>query len=458
MLINLGEPMPVPSMALMQQITVNELDVIRDREALGFSTGSIDAKRPEAWQVYGYKPHVKFTEMYQAYERGGAGHGAVHRILDKCWQQLPRIKTPGADEVTPWEAKTLATLNSIKGFHKLRDLDRKNMVGRYAALIYRIADNMKMIDPLVRGSRLVDLVPVFEDQIEVTEWHQDKNAENYGTPKMYQYRTKRPDSLGGTSEGPAEWVPVHPSRVQIMAEGSSGNMFDGVPLLRAGFNALVDIEKISGGSAESYLKNSARTLTFEYDANAVPSNLGPNGEKIDVKRAHEEQVKKVNRNQDSAIITQGAKAGVLQTHTSDPTGAFQLAANLFSASVQVPFTTLFGQQTGRLASDQDRQDMNDRCKSRQQNEITPVITELITRLQAAGLIDAGDFVIEWPPLDAPGDKDRLEIAKAMTAAMREAFAAGAPDLFDVDEIRKVAGYEPLTTDPAAPKEGDPASA
>lgn len=442
----------------MQQITVNELDVIRAREALGFSSGSIDAKRPDAWGVYGYPQQVTFAQMYQAYERGGAGHGAVHRILDKCWQQLPRIKTPGADEVTPWEAKTLATLNSIKGFHKLRDLDRKNMIGRYSALIYRIADNQKLSEPLAKGSRLVDLVPVFEDQIKVTEWHQDANAENFGTPKMFQYRTKRLEGMEHTDGSPVDWVSVHPSRVQIMAEGSSGDMFDGVPLLRAGFNALVDVEKISGGSAESYLKNSARTLIFKYDKDANPTAIGPNGEQLSVKKAHEEQVKKVNRNQDAAIVTQGADAGVLQTQTSDPTGAFQLAANLFSASVQVPFVVLFGQQTGRLASDQDRQDMNDRCKSRQQNEITPVISELITRLQAAGLIDAGDFVIEWPPLDAPGDKDKLEIVKAMTAAMKEAFGAGVPDLFDADEIRKVAGYAPLAIDPAAPKEGDPASA
>lgn len=440
----------------MNTITVNELDVIRAREALGFSTGSIDTKRPDAWGVYGYPQQVTFAQMYQAYERGGAGHGAVHRILDKCWQQLPRIKTPGADEVTPWEAKTLATLNSIKGFHKLRDLDRKNMIGRYSALIYRVADSKVLREPLERGTRLVDLVPVFEDQIKVTDWHQDKNEENYGTPKMYQYRTKRLESAEHTDGAPVDWVDVHPSRVQIMAEGSSGDMFDGVPLLRAGFNALVDVEKISGGSAESYLKNSARTLTFEYDVNAVPSNLGPNGEKIDVKRAHEEQVKKVNRNQDSAIITQGGKAGVLQTHTSDPTGAFQLAANLFSASVQIPFTILFGAQTGRLASDQDQEDMHKRCKSRQGAELTPMLDEFVRRMQAAGLIDAGEFVIEWPPLDAPGDKDKLELLKAMTAAMREAFAAGVPNLFSADELRRVAGYEPLQEEDL-PKEGDPAS-
>ncbi len=443
-------------MALMQQITVNELDVIRAREALGFSTGSIDAKRPDSWGVYGWPEVVTFAQMYRAYERGGAGHGAVHRLLDKCWQKLPRIKTPGSDDKSPWEEKTSATFKAAKVFAKLRDLDRKNMVGRYAALIYRIADNLPLSQPLVKGSRLVDLVPVFEDQIKVTDWHQDKTQENYGTPKMYQYRTKRMESLENTDGAPVGWEDVHPSRVQIMAEGSAGDMFDGVPLLRAGFNALVDLEKVTGGSGESYLKNSARTLTFEYDANATPTAIGPNGEQLSVKKAHEEQVKKVNRNQDAAIVTQGAKAGVLQTTVSDPTGAFQIAANLFAASVQIPFTILFGQQTGRLASDQDKQDMDDRCKSRQDNELTPVITELVTRLQAAGLIDAGEFEVEWQDISAPSDEKKIQNLKDMVSAMKEAFAAGVPDLFTVDELRKVVGYEPLKVE-GLPTEGDPAS-
>ena len=132
-------------------------------------------------------------------------------------------------------------------------------------------------------------------------------------------------------------------------------------------------------------------MTFEYSPDATPVNIGENGQKVSTKQAHEDQVRAINRNQDAAIVTQGAKAGLLQTHTSDPTGAFQLAANLFSASVQIPFTVLFGQQTGRLASDEDKADMLARCKSRQESDLTPMVEEFIVRMQAAGIIEAGEF-------------------------------------------------------------------
>jgi len=435
-------------------IIANEIDLIRAREDLLGS--ALDQKRPDSWRVYGYPDQITFRTMLAAYERGGAGHGAVHRLLDGCWQGLPRIKQPAADKETPWEKKTAQVLRSVRAWHKLRDFDRRNMVGRYAALIYRVADGKALREPLDRAQRLVDLVPVYEDQITVTKWETDTTSEGYGQPLMYQYKTRRLE--GADMQGaPMEWQDVHPSRVQIMAEGSAGDMFDGVPMLKAGFNALVDIEKVSGGSAESYLKNSARTLTFEYSPDANPVSIGEDGQKVSVKQAHEEQVRKLNRNQDAAIVTQGGKTAVLQTHTSDPTGAFQLAANLFSASVQIPFVILFGQQTGRLASDQDQKDMQKRCKSRQSNELTPMIEEFIRRMQAIGIIDTGEFEVEFQDIGAPSDKEKLESLKAMTTASREAFGAGMQELFDVNELRAVAGYEPIAI-VDMPVEGDPVDA
>jgi hypothetical protein len=240
--------------------------------------------------------------------------------------------------------------------------------------------------------------------------------------------------------------------VQILAEGSVGDMFDGVPLLKAGFNSLVDLEKISGGSGESFLKNSARTLVFQYDRDTAVQAIGENGEKVSVRQAHEEQARALNRNQDSSIVMQGGTAQTLQTSTHDPEPSFVVAANLFSASVRIPFVILFGQQTGRLASDEDKADFAARAKSRQVNELTPMLEQFVRRMQAAGIIEPGEFEIEWPDVAAPSEREKVELLKAYTAAMREAFAAGVQGLFEADELRRVVGFEPLQND-GMPTEG-----
>ncbi len=441
----------------MPQVTINASDldaIVRARTAaLGSAYGGVlDGKRPAAWTQYGWPETLTFEQLYSAYERTGPGFGAVHRLRDKCWQKPPRIKAKASDVETPWETKLTATLKAINGWSKLRDFDRRNLVGRFAGLIYRVADGKPLSEPLDRATKLVDLVPVYENQLQVLRWHSDMaDAENYGKPAMWQYR-RRSLTSGDTKGKPEEWADVHPSRVQVLAEGSVGDdFFDGVPLLRAGFNALVDLEKIQGGSAESFLKNSARTLVFKYDANASPQVITTAADGTattkTVREVHEEQTRALNTNQDSSVVIQGGDAKTLDTHISDPTDSWEVAANTFAAAVQIPFTILFGQQTGRLASDEDKADMVARCVARQENELTPMLEQLVRRLQAAGLVDEGDFEIEWPPLDAPTEGAKADNLGKLTTAMKAASEAGLSDpLFDANELRKVAGFEERADD------------
>lgn len=442
----------------------SENDIGRMRMELLSAFGSIDAKRPDAWTCYGYKETPTFDDYRRAYDRGGAGHGAVHRLLDKCWQELPRIKKKASDAETPWEKSVTDKIEAITGFQKLRELDRRNMVGHYAGLIYRVADGLALDQPMVRASELVDIIPLFEDQIRVTSWHSDKTQpDTYGKPAMFQYRQRSPSSKGDTQAKPEDWADVHPSRVQMFAEGAVGDdFFEGVPLLKAGFNALVDIEKLSGGGAESALKNSSRTLVIKFDKDASPEVItkNPDGTESNksVSDVIEEKTRKLNRNQDSSIGFQGADVTALNTTVSDLSSQFDIATNLFAASVQLPVTVLFGAQTGRLASDQDQKDYLARCKSRQVNELTPMLTQFVARMQAAGIFEPGEFEIEWPSLDAPSDDAKVSILDKLTSAMQKAAAAGLTEpLFDANELRKIAGFEERATD-GMPGEGDPAQA
>lgn len=447
----------------MNTITVNEVDLLRARtEFLGGFFGALDAKRPAAWTVYGYPEQVTFPMLLTAYMRGGPAQGAVHRLLDTCWQDNPRIMAPGSDTETQWERDVATVLDDVDAWEKLQDFDRRNLVGRFAALIYRVADNLPLDQPLVKASALVDLVPLYEDQIKVTSWYSDPaDWQNFGKPRMFQFRGMSPAALaaGDTQAQPEQWLDVHPSRVQILAEGSVGGMFDGVPLLLPGFNALVDLEKVTGGSAESYLKNSARTLNVNYMPDASPQASVGASTAAEVAEAHDTMIKRVNRNQDAGLVTQGATVTALQTTTHDPEGAWMAAANTFAAGVRIPFTLIFGQQTGRLASDEDQKDMQARGKSRRARLLTRMLREFVKRMQACGVLPDGKFKIEWPPLDAPGDKDRAELLKSMTAAMQAAAASGLTEpLFVGKELRKVQGYEPLEAvdlPPAPPPEPVP---
>jgi len=156
----------------------------------------------------------------------------------------------------------------------------------------------------------------------------------------------------------------------------------------------------------------------------------------------QEQTRALNRNQDSALVLQGGEATTLQTTVSDLSPQFEISANIFAASVGMPFTILFGQQTGRLASDEDQKEMNARAAARQDDTLTPMLTEFVTRMQACGIFEPGEFEIEWPDLGAPTDEQKIDNAKKMADTNQVAFNGGATEpVFDNDEIRKAAGYE-----------------
>lgn len=435
-------------------------EMARAREAsLSGLIGALDNKRPRAWDQYGYPETVTFAAMLKAYERGGVAHGAVHRLLDKCWAGWPRIKQPDEDEETDWETKVKELFKARDLWRKLRDLDRRNMIGRYAAIIYRVADGQPLSAPLVRARELVDIVPLYEDQIRVQAWNTDTASPDYGLPMMFQYRSRPPNAEDRQGQ-PEQWVDVHPSRIQILAEGAVGSdFFDGVPLLRAGFNSLVDLEKISGGSAEGFLKNSARTVVVKLDAGgsmqhlaSTPGQALPTGADISTKL--NDKVRDLNRNIDAAMLVQGGDASTLQTSQITPGPSFEVAGNMFAASVRMPFTVLFGQQTGRLASDEDNADFMARAQSRQNNELTPMLDQFVTRMQAAGIIDAGEFEIEWPPLDAPGEADQLANAKTMAEINEINSRAGQSAVFDANEIRGVAQFEERDELEDIPLEGE----
>lgn len=218
----------------MTDLVTNSYEIARARAQFLGDLG-LDAKRPMAWVQYGYEQSISFDTLLAAYERGGAAHGAVHKLLDGCWQKLPRIKSPASDKESAWEKKAGKVLRGINARAKLRDFYWRNLVGRHSALIYRAGDGQTLSEPLDRATWLVDLIPVYESQIKVTTWHSD--AEDYGTPSMFQYRCMALPGVD-TQGRPEEWADVHPSRVQILAKGSVGDFFEGVPLLRAGFNRL----------------------------------------------------------------------------------------------------------------------------------------------------------------------------------------------------------------------------
>lgn len=424
-------------------------------QALGVSGNT---KRPTLYQEFGYPEAISFRDFYNIYRRNAAGFAVVHRLLDGCWQDYPVIVdgdlTDKAKKTNEWEAKVTKFMK--KWWPKIKDADRRNMVGRYSALLLQIKDSRDWKEPVdinvVRAlgeSALVKLIPVWEPQLTVADWDNDRQSDTFGQPKMFNFNEQ---PVGDQDfVGPLRGEPVHPDRVILFCEGSEDeNTLSGIPLLEAGYNKLLDLEKISGGGAEGFLKNASRQIAVEFSKETDMATLASQAKAAgydDLGQAMGDKVNKLNRGTDAAAVMQAGQMRVLSVTPGDPGPTWEVTANELAASVQIPFTITFGQQTGRLASDEDKTDWAIRRNTRRNGFLTDRTTAVLQRFWTLGIIDPptkGEVTIQWTDLLAPGEKEKIEnMSKLADVVQKTTGMYGGEAPVTINELRQVIGLEPL---------------
>lgn len=448
-----------------EQFLVNALADAVGRQRMMYGARNGNTKRTKLYEEFGYPDELGFDQYYRAYERNPVAYAAVHKLLESCWTDKPTIidgdENRESTETTPWE-KTATKLLS-KHWAKIKDADRRNLVGRYSALLIQFKDGREWKYPVdssvvkrLGDKAIVRLIPAWESQIKPGDLDKDKMSDTYGQPISFLFNEQPVGDDG--AYGPVRSETVHPDRVIILCEGSEDeNMLSGVPFLRAGYNKLLDLEKISGGSAEGFLKNASRQLGISFDAQTDMKTLADMATKAgykDLGEAMNDKMMKLNRGTDSALVTQSGTTSVLSVAAADPAPSWTVTANEFSSSIQCPFTILFGQQTGRLASDEDKADWAKRCNGRRWGFQTAVVQMLLERFWKIGVIDAptsGEVTLAWSDLLAPSEKEKIANMQAMAAVAKDTQQAFGTPAIDENEVRTVGELEPRK----APSTPDP---
>lgn len=440
-----------------EQFLVNALADAVGRQRMLYAGKNGNTKRTKLWDEFGYPEQVDFDGYYRAYERNAVAHAAVHNLLDSCWVDSPTIidgeEGKEYTETTPWEKQVTKLLK--KHWAKIKDADRRNLVGRYSALLIQFKDGGDWKDSVnvatvkaLGDKAVIRLIPAWESQVTPGTYVTDVQSDRYGQPEFY-YFNEQPVGDDKTY-GPTRSVQVHPDRILIICEGSEDeNMLSGVPFLRAGYNKLLDLEKISGGSAEGFLKNASRQLSMEFDGATQIDELVKQAKAAGYEtlaEAMNDKVLKLNRGTDAAIAMQAGKVGVLSVAAADPSASWTVAANEFSASIQSPFTIQFGQQTGRLASDEDKSVWAKRCNGRRWGHQTALVTMVIERFWMTGVIampTSGEVTLAWSDLLAPSEKEKIANMLAMADVAQKTQQAFGTSSVEPNEIRATGELEPL---------------
>ncbi|ELC7354644.1 anti-CBASS protein Acb1 family protein [Enterobacter hormaechei] len=413
---------------------LNDARMARARMGLLAPTMGLDNKRHSAWCEYGFPEQVTYENLYALYRRGGIAHGAVEKLVGKCWQTNPEIiEGDDADESeneTTWEKKSKQVFTN-RLWRAFADADRRRLVGRYAGILLHIRDGKDWNLPAIKGRGLQKVSVAWAGSLTVSEWDTGINSKTYGQPKMWQYAERLPN-------GSSRRVNIHPDRVFILGDYSD----DAIGFLEPAYNAFVSLEKVEGGSGESFLKNAARQLNVNFEKEIDFNNLASlYGVSIDeLQDKFNDVAGEMNRGNDVLMTTQGATVTPLVTAVADPSATYNVNLQTAAAGVDIPTRILVGNQQAERSSTEDQKYFNARCQSRR-GELSFEIEDFCDKLIELQVIDAVvQKAVIWDDLSAQSDSEKLDAALKM-AQINSASIATGEQPFTGEEIRTVAGYE-----------------
>ncbi|EBO2642599.1 DUF1073 domain-containing protein, partial [Salmonella enterica subsp. enterica serovar Schwarzengrund] len=300
-----------------------------------------------------------------------------------------------------------------------------------AGILLHIRDNKAWNLEPTKGRGLEKVSIAWAGSLKVSEWHDGVVSKNYGQPKMWQYTEILPN-------GSSRRVDIHPGRVFILGDYTD----DAIGFLEPAYNAFVSLEKVEGGSGESFLKNAARQLNVNFEKEIDFNNLASlYGVSIDeLQEKFNEVAGEINRGNDVLMTTQGATVTPLVTAVADPTATYDVNLQTASAGIDIPTRILVGNQQAERSSTEDQKYFNARCQSRR-GELSFEIEDFCDKLINLGIIDPiGHKTVIWDDLNAQSDSEKLDAAQKMSQINSASLATG-EQVFTGEEIRVAAGYE-----------------
>lgn len=405
-----------------------------------------DTKHQHA-KDFGWPDDVQFEDALRMYRRNSIARAGVNKTVLKTWQDFPELWETEKAGKTKTEADIAQHFLRLGLWRVLAEADRRAIVGGYAGVILRLGDSKGFNEPVdaVSGGieGLVEVIPVWRNQLTVAEWITDTGNDDYGQPKAFTFNEAAMDGTAGRS------FQIHPDRVLIWsADGTVASRSD----LEPGYNDLLDMEKVKGAGGEGFWKNAKSAPVFEVDKEAklgeMASSMGVDAEGI--ADAMNEQVEEWQKGFDKLLMIQGMQAKTLNVTLPSPEHFHSIPLLSFAASLGIPAKVLIGSQTGERASTEDASEWDQTCNARREGIAKPRIKALADRLERFGILPAKDWFVGWSDLTEASPTEKLARAEKMASINQ---TLGSEPAFTAAEVREEAGYDPGTL-PKSPDDLD----
>jgi len=360
------------------------------------------------FNALGYPQIIRYKDYHNRYARQEIAKAIIDKPVKATWQgqgwNVQEILEKEGNEKTQFEL----AVNELKKQFKLRSvfirLDKMVGLGKYAVLLLGTNDLTKQDSwskPIQKSKnlKLTFIKPYDESSAIVNKTITDPKDPRFGLPLNYL--------IGGKD------IPVHWTRVIHVVDEVLENELEGIPRLKAVYNRLMDIEKISGGDAEMFWRGARPGYTGNVDKEYQLTD-----KMID---DLEKQLDEYEHNLRRFLVNEGIQYKALAQQVADPSNHIDIQLQLISAETGIPKRILVGSERAKLASTQDTQEWKELIQNRRNTYATEMILRpFLDRLIMFGIIPKpkNGYEVVWEDLFSLSEKDRVEIGSQRATALK----------------------------------------
>jgi len=194
--------------------------------------------------------------------------------------------------------------------------------------------------------------------------------------------------------------------------------------MKSTYNRLSDLRKILSGSGEMFWKGAFPGYAFETNPDVTTGDVTTE----ELRDSLKEQILAYSEGLQRYLAVAGVTVKPLVPQLANPEKHFATELRAIAVSLGVPNRIFLGSEEAKLASTADRETWMQRLLARQDKYLTPLlIGPFIDRMIEIGVLPepSTSYVIEWPPLTMPNEKDKAEVANILAEAIQRYIESGA---------------------------------
>jgi hypothetical protein len=364
-----------------------------------------------------YPDSITTSDYVKMFDREGLAERVVNIFPEESWAMNPEVKEDNTSDESEFDKKWKEIEKQQKIYHYLQRVDVLSGIGRYGVLLLGLNDGLELKEPVASineltgekvGSTELELIflkPFQEVNVDIDKKEEDSKSPRFDQPVLYNLKFENTDGSGSQSRK------VHWTRVIHIADNRLTSEVFGKPRMKSIYNRLLDIRKVLSGSGEMFWKGAYQGLGFETQKDFADATIDSD--------ALKETMRDYSSGLQRFIHAQGLNIKNLAPNIADPASHIKVQIEYIALSLGVPVRLLIGSERGELASSQDQKSWNKRISKRREDYLSPLVLRLlIDRLIIFGVLpEVKEYVIVWPDLDAPSEKEKMEIAKIAAEAM-----------------------------------------